>query len=147
MQDDVLVGVAPTEVAAHVFADDLVRIRVPLSQTADPGHDLPRDAVATLKRFVVDEWPAASGATPRRFRALRSSRPRGPGERHDGSGHGRYHWGLCRRRDPLAIRSFLSWVLEQPVSPSVTQYIEEAISGAGHYYVSLGTPLRGAESS
>ena len=53
--DDVGVGAATADVAAHPLADLGIRSRVALLDTADAGHDLPGRAVAALERVFVDE--------------------------------------------------------------------------------------------
>src|SRR5262245_40544167 len=53
--DDVGVGAAAADVAAHLLADLGVRAGVPFGEQADPRADLAGGAVAALKGVAVDE--------------------------------------------------------------------------------------------
>ena len=53
--DDVRIGGAAAEIAAHVFADVGVAVGVAFLHAADRRHDLPGRAVAALEGVVVDE--------------------------------------------------------------------------------------------
>ena len=54
-RDDVVVGAAAAQVAAHPVADLLRRAGVALGDAGDAGHDLPRRAVAALEGVTLDE--------------------------------------------------------------------------------------------
>src|SRR5690242_19375692 len=54
-RDDVGIGAAPAEVAAHRLADLVVGLRAALAEHRDRAHDLPRRAVAALEAVVRDE--------------------------------------------------------------------------------------------
>src|SRR4051812_42850469 len=54
-RNDVVVGAAAAQVAAHPLADLLLRARVALVDARDAGHDLPGGAVAALECIALDE--------------------------------------------------------------------------------------------
>src|SRR5215472_16488244 len=53
--DDVRIGTAAADVAAHELADLLIRARPSLRQQRDRRHDLARRAKAALKSIVANE--------------------------------------------------------------------------------------------
>src|SRR5262249_27801465 len=53
--DDVGIGGAAAEIAAHVFADSGLVVGMTFVHAGNRRHDLPRRAVAALERVVVDE--------------------------------------------------------------------------------------------
>ena len=54
-RDDVVVGSAAAQVAAHPVADFLRRAGVALGDAGDAGHDLPGRAIAALEGVALDE--------------------------------------------------------------------------------------------
>src|ERR1041384_6097841 len=54
-RDDVRVGAAAADVAAHLLADLVVGLRPPLAEQRDRAHDLTRRAEPALERVVLDE--------------------------------------------------------------------------------------------
>src|SRR5580658_7531272 len=54
-RDNIRVGAAPADDAAHELADLLIRTRPPLSQQRDRRHDLPRRAEPALERVTGNE--------------------------------------------------------------------------------------------
>ena len=54
-RDDVVVGAAAAEIAAHPVADLLRRAGMALVDAGDAGHDLPGRAIAALERIALDE--------------------------------------------------------------------------------------------
>src|SRR5262245_20555561 len=54
-RDDVGVGAAPADVAAHQFANLIGRARPALGYQANGGAELPRRAIPALERIVLDE--------------------------------------------------------------------------------------------
>ena len=54
-RDDVIVGAAAAQVAAHPVADFLRRAGMTLVDAGDAGHDLPGRAVAALEGVALDE--------------------------------------------------------------------------------------------
>ena len=69
-RDDVRIGGAAAEIAAHVFADVVVAAGVALVDAGDRRHDLAGRAVAALEGVLVDE-----GLLHRMQLAVRSARP------------------------------------------------------------------------
>src|SRR4051812_42296332 len=53
--EDVRIGAASTDVAAHQFADLICGRGMAFAHQSDGGTDLSRRAVATLKRVMLDE--------------------------------------------------------------------------------------------
>src|SRR5437588_579631 len=53
--DDVRVGAAAAEIAAHPLADLMVRAGMPFLEQGDGGADLPRGAEAALEGILPDE--------------------------------------------------------------------------------------------
>src|SRR5687768_17218465 len=54
-RDDVVVGSAAAQIAAHPLADLRRRAGVALGDAGDAGHDLPGCAIAALERIALDE--------------------------------------------------------------------------------------------
>src|SRR5439155_5756821 len=54
-RDDVIVGTATAQVAAHPVADFLRRAGVAFCDAGNAGHDLPGGAIAALKAIALDE--------------------------------------------------------------------------------------------
>jgi hypothetical protein len=54
-RDNIGIGGAPAKIAAHIFTDRSGRTGLPCLHTSDPGHNLPRCAVATLQGIQVDK--------------------------------------------------------------------------------------------
>src|SRR5579885_1225796 len=54
-REDVRIGGAAAEIAAHILADLLVAARMPLLDAGDRLQDLSRRAVAALEGVLVDE--------------------------------------------------------------------------------------------
>src|SRR5688572_29631581 len=54
-RDDVVIGTAAAEVAAHPVADLLSRLGMALGNAGDAGHDLTRGAVTALESVALDE--------------------------------------------------------------------------------------------
>src|ERR1700757_1164565 len=54
-RDDVGIGGATADVAAHIFPDVVLAARMPFAPAGDRRHDLARRAVAALERILVDE--------------------------------------------------------------------------------------------
>src|SRR5947208_7200605 len=54
-RDDVVIGSAATQVAAHPVADFLRRAGMALCDAGDAGHELPRRAIAALETIALDE--------------------------------------------------------------------------------------------
>ena len=53
--DDMVVGAAAAQIAAHPVADLLRRVGMALGDAGDAGHDLPRRAIAALEGVPFDE--------------------------------------------------------------------------------------------
>src|SRR6185437_2954920 len=53
--DDVWIGRAAAQIAAHVFTDLVSGPGVPLAHTSDRSHDLTRSAITALECIMVDE--------------------------------------------------------------------------------------------
>src|SRR5690348_3045425 len=53
--DDVRIGRASAQIAAHIFADIGVTAGMPFGNAADCREDLPRRAIAALERIPIDE--------------------------------------------------------------------------------------------
>src|SRR2546421_598057 len=54
-RDDVVIGSAATQVAAHPVADFLRRAGVAFCDAGNAGHDLPRRAITALETIALDE--------------------------------------------------------------------------------------------
>jgi hypothetical protein len=53
-RDNVGIGAAPTDIAAHQLADFVGRVRLAFGDQADGGTDLARSAVAALEGVILD---------------------------------------------------------------------------------------------